>query len=190
MKENSFHENASKILELEKEKKKFTLKCEQLQENCERLTQQNTELENLFKHAIQENKKLQESLDAQKVIYDRQNADLQSERIKITEMENNIDSISKEKQRIQILCDSVKKRADDAEKSLTQMSDQLKILQDQADRGKELEKLGTQMKDKVAALEKDNCTMQKEILKLKEIIEASILCVEYFYAGCSKKMFN
>lgn len=177
LKENSFHESASKILELEKEKKKFTLKCEQLQENCERLSQQNAELENLFKHAIQENRKLQESLDAQKVIYDRQNADLQSEKLKITEMENNIDCITKEKQRIQALCDTVKKRADDAEKSLSQMSDQLKNLQDQANKGKEHEKLGSQMKDKVAALEKENSTMQKEILKLKEVIEASIFYI-------------
>lgn len=67
LKESSFHENSNKILELEKEKKKIILKCDQVQENCDRLTQQNSELENIFKNALLENRKLQETLDATKV---------------------------------------------------------------------------------------------------------------------------
>lgn len=67
LKESSFHENSNKILELEKEKKKIMLKCEQLQENCDRLTQQNGELENIFKNALLENRKLQETVDNNKV---------------------------------------------------------------------------------------------------------------------------
>lgn len=174
LKESSFHESASKILDLEKEKKKYMLKCEQLQENCDRLTQQNAELENLFKNAIQENRKLQDSLDTIKVISDRQNTDIQNERIKINDLEKNIESLTKEKQRVQILCDTIKKRADDAEKSLAQITDQLRVVQVQADKGKDLEKLGDEMKDKVTSLEKENLTMQKEITKLKEIIEVSL----------------
>lgn len=174
LKESTFHESASKILDLEKEKKKLMLKCEQLQENCDRLTQQNAELENLFKNAIQENRKLQDSIDTIKVISDRQNTDIQNERIKINDLEKNIESLAKEKQRIQILCDTIKKRADDAEKSLAQITDQLQAVQVQADKGKDFEKLGNEMKDKVTSLEKENLTMQKEITKLKEIIEVSI----------------
>lgn len=173
LKESSFHESASKLLELEKEKKKLMLKCEQLQENCDRLTQQNGELENLFKNAIQENRKLQDSLDTIKVISDRQNTDIQNERIKINDLEKNIESLTKEKQRVQLLCDTIKKRADDAEKSLSQIKDQLHSAQVQADKGKDLEKLGNEMKDKVTSLEKENVGMQKEISKLKEIIEVS-----------------
>ncbi|KAJ8919185.1 hypothetical protein NQ315_012173, partial [Exocentrus adspersus] len=154
LKESSFHENANKILDLEKEKKKLMLRCEQLQENCDRLTQQN------------------EDLDTVKIVADRQNTDLQNERMKINDLEKNIESLTKEKQRIQTLCDSIKKRADDAEKSLSQLTDQLHTVQAQADKGKDLEKLGNEMRDKVTSLEKENLNMQKEIAKLKEVVEA------------------
>lgn len=173
LKENSFHESASKLLELEKEKKKMSLKCEQLQENCDRLSRQNNELENLFKNAIQENRKLQDSLDNQKGISDRQNTELQNERTRISELENNIESLTREKHRVQTLCDTIKKRADDAEKSVLQISEQLSSLQVQADKGKEYEKLGNEMQDKVNTLEKENLTMQKEVNKLKELVEVS-----------------
>lgn len=129
MKESSFHESAHKILELEKEKKKLVLRCEQLQENCDRLTQQNLELENLFKNAIQENKKAQDGVDSLKAAADKQNQDIQNEKMKVVELEKNIESLSKEKQRVQALCDVVKKRADEAEKCLNQVSEQLQALQ-------------------------------------------------------------
>lgn len=175
LKEHNFHESAAKLLELEKEKKKLTLKCEQLHENCERLTAQNGELENLFKNALQENRKLQDALDTGTVISDRQVQDLQNERLKISELTKNIDSLTKEKQRVQTLCDVVKKRADDAEKSLGQIMNELQTLQLEVDKGKDIEKLGDEMKDKVAVLEKENTGMQKEIGKLKEIIEVSCI---------------
>ncbi|KAJ8965737.1 hypothetical protein NQ317_003866 [Molorchus minor] len=155
----------------ENKKKKLTLKCEQLQQNCDTLLQQNSELESLFKNAIQENRKLQDSLDTTKVVSDRQNTDLQNERVKISELEKNIESLTKEKQRVQVLYDTVKKRADDADKSLSQVSEQLRSLQAQADKGKEWEKLGNEMKDKVSALEKENLGLQKEVSKLREIVE-------------------
>lgn len=171
LKEHNFHESANKILELEKDKKKLVLKCEQLQESCERLAQQNGELENLFKNAIQENRKLQDSVDTNKIMYDRQSQDLQNEKAKIGDLEKNIENLTKEKQRVQLLCDSIKKRADDAEKSVTQVSDQLHNLQVQADKGKDFEKLCKDLQEKLASLEKENTGMQKEVTKLKESIE-------------------
>ncbi|KAJ8968001.1 hypothetical protein NQ314_002535 [Rhamnusium bicolor] len=138
LKESSFHESANKILDLEKEKKKLLLKCEQLQESCDRLTQQNGELESLFKNAIQEKS----------------------------------ETAGQKNKGYRHYVTLLKKRADDAEKSLAQMSDQLQGLQVQADKGKESEKLGSEMKDKVTLLEKENLGMQKEITKLKEIIES------------------
>lgn len=193
LKEHNFKEGAAKILDLEKEKKKLTLKCEQLQESIERLTQQNSEylhifkraskltlipllpdeLENLFKNALQENRKLQDSLDASKAISDRQSQDLQNERQRLADMAKNMEALSKEKQRVQSLCDSVKKRADDAEKSLGQMVEQMRVLREEVERGRDAEKLGEEMKDKVAGLEKENCGLQKEVGKLKELIEVS-----------------
>ena len=41
VKESSFHEYANKQLELEKDKKRLSLKVDQLQENCNRLVEQN-----------------------------------------------------------------------------------------------------------------------------------------------------
>lgn len=171
LKEHNFHESAAKILELEKEKKKLIIKCEQLQENCERLTTQNGELENLFKNALQENRKLQDSMDTSKVISDRQAQDVQNERHKLTELTKNIECLTQEKQRVQSLCDTIKKRADDAEKSLVQIMDQMQELQLQVDKGQEIEKLGDELKVKVAALEKENSGMQREVIKLKELLE-------------------
>lgn len=187
LKESSFHENSTKILELEKEKKRLTLKCEQLQENCERLNTQNSELENLFKNALQENRKLQDSLDTAKVISDRQTQDLQNERSKIAELMNNIESLSKEKQRVQSLCDTIKKRADDAEKSLAQIVDQMQILQMQADKADETEKVSSELTQKITNLEKENSSLQREILKLKELVEERDVSIDQQTEKCQKQ---
>lgn len=187
LKESTFHENSAKILELEKEKKKLTLKCEQLQENCERLNNQNLELENLFKNALQENRKLQDSLDTAKLISDRQTQDLQNERLKITELMNNVESLSKEKQRVQSLCDTVKKRADDAEKSLNQIIEQMQVLQIQADKVEDTEKVSTELNQKVTNLEKENSNLQKEIQKLKEMMEEKDVSIDQQTEKCHKQ---
>lgn len=173
LKEHNFHETSNKILELDKEKKRLTLKCGQLQDNCDRLNQQNSELESLFKNALQENRKLQDSLDTSKLISDRQAQELQNERLKIQELEKNMDVLSKEKQRVHSLCDSIRKRADDAEKSLNQVLEQIQALQIELDNSKTFEKLSNEQKDKIAVLEKENGNMQKEVTKLKELTEVS-----------------
>lgn len=174
LKESSFQESSGKILDLEKEKKKLTLKCEQLQESCERLTQQNAELEGLFKNALQENRKLQDAVDTAKVISDRQSQEMQVEKGKVEDLEKNIETLTKEKQRALSLCDTIKKRADDAEKSMGQMMEKVEGLQAQADLCKQLDKLSAELKDKVALLEKENAGIQREVTKLKEIIDVSI----------------
>jgi predicted nuclease with TOPRIM domain len=50
---------------------------EQLQDNCQRLNQQNSELEQLFKDALTENRKLQDSIDTLKLNSDKQHQELQ-----------------------------------------------------------------------------------------------------------------
>lgn len=171
LKEHSFHENANKLLELEKEKKKLTIKCDQFEEQCDRWQQQNIELENLFKNAIQENRKLQDSIDQMKKISDRQVQELQNERGKIGDLEKNIESLTKEKQRIQTLCDTIKKRADDAEKSLQPLNDQVQLLQTQELEVKDLKAVVNELKTKLTTYEKENSTLQKDVTKLKEQIE-------------------
>lgn len=174
LKENSFHESSVRILELEKEKKILTLKLDQLQDNNTQLAQQNSELEEIFKNALLENRKLQDSLDSSKVISDRQNLDLQIEKQKIVNLDNNIESLNKEKQRIQSLCDTIRKRADDSEKSLAKALEQIQTLQLQTEQNKATEKERDELQNKVSLLEKENTSMQKEVTKLKESLEVCI----------------
>lgn len=77
LKESSFHENSSRVLELEKEKKKLSLKIESLNDNIERLTQQNSDLELVWKQALEENKKLQNSLKNQRASSEKQQQEFQ-----------------------------------------------------------------------------------------------------------------
>lgn len=186
LKEHNIQENMHKILELEKDKKKLSLKCEQLHDNFGRVTQQNVELENLFKNAIQENRKLQETLDTGKVVSDRQGQDLQIERSKINELEKNIEVLTKEKQRIQSLCESIKKRADDADKTLSDLKVQRDLLQQQADKCKQLERDKEEITEKNTTLEKENSNVQKEIVKIKELLETKERSLDEQSENCSK----
>ncbi|KAF5308672.1 hypothetical protein FQR65_LT06133 [Abscondita terminalis] len=187
LKENSFHDSSNKILELDKEKKKLTLKCNQLQDNCDRLSRQNSELENLFKNALQENRKLQDSMDTAKVLSDRQNQELQHERTKIQDLEKNMDILTKEKQRVHSLCDSIRKRADDSDKSLTQVLEQVQILQAEVNRTQLFERLSNEQKEKIAALEKETSSMQKEVAKLKQLIEKKDVTLDQYFIKCERQ---
>lgn len=177
IKEGKFQESSDKILDLEKDKKKLTLKCEQLQETCERWTKQNSELESLFKNALQENRKLQDSIDITNKISERLNQELQHEKVKLTEMEKNVEILTKEKQRVQNLCDSIKRRADDSDKALTQVLDQLNTFKIQTEELKNVEFEKQNILNKLNSLEKENTVMQKDVLKLKEVVEVSLLIV-------------
>lgn len=182
LKESNFHESSKKLLEIEKEKKKLELKHEQLQENFERLRQQNRELDDLFKASIQENRKLQSSFDSNKIIADRQAQDIQNERIKIEELEKNIDSLTKEKQRIQILTDNIKKRADDAEKSLGVVSEQLEAVQEVANKAKEYKTQVDESKEKILQTEKEIAAAQREVAKYKETNEVKDRTIDEHHA--------
>ncbi|GJQ74421.1 hypothetical protein Trydic_g21291 [Trypoxylus dichotomus] len=186
LKEQSFHENSKKILDLEKEKKKLTLKVEQLQENVERMTNQNVELENLFRNALQENRKLQDSLDTGKILSDRQTQELQNEKTKIGELEKNIEALTKEKQRVQSFCETIRKRADDAEKALAQVNERVCILQVDADRVKNMEKDREELQGKLSIAEKEHAGLQKEVVRLKEIVETKDVSLDQSIEKCEK----
>lgn len=79
--ESQFIENSNKILDLEKEKKKLQLKCDQLQDNFDRMQQQNVELENVFKNALSENKKLQDTADGKQQQIEKATHDKEVSRI-------------------------------------------------------------------------------------------------------------
>ncbi|KAI5637723.1 HOOK protein domain-containing protein [Phthorimaea operculella] len=171
LKEQSLLESSDKILELEKEKKRLTLKCEQLQENCNRVMQQNAELEEVFKNALEENRKLQDSLDSQKSLMDRQSVDRDSEKNKLQDFEKHLESITKDKQRIQMLCDSIQRRADDLEKTLDARTKELNHLKPEAEKVTGLIIQTEELKTKLTYAEKESHNLQREVNKLREAVE-------------------
>ncbi|PZC72236.1 hypothetical protein B5X24_HaOG211677 [Helicoverpa armigera] len=171
LREQTLLESSDKVLELEKEKKRLTLKCEQLQENCNRVMQQNSELEEVFRNALEENRKLQDSFDSQKTFIDRQAIDRDSEKNKLQDFEKHLESITKDKQRIQMLCDSIQRRADELEKSLDARTKELNILKPEADKVTGLIIQTEELKTKLTYSERDTHNLQREVNKLREAVE-------------------
>lgn len=171
LKENSFHENSSRVLELEKEKKKLSLKIESLNDNIERLTQQNSDLELVWKQALEENKKLQNSLKNQRASSEKQQQEFQTQHTKMIELEKNYDIAVKEKQRVQSLLESVQRRADDLERSLelaNQKIEELKIIENNI---KEINSKCLDLESKLVAVEKEKDVAQRDIHRYRETIE-------------------
>ncbi|XP_076181137.1 protein girdin isoform X1 [Ptiloglossa arizonensis] len=171
LKENSFHENSSRVLELEKEKKKLSLKIESLNDNTERLTQQNSDLELVWKQALEENKKLQNSLKNQRASSEKQQQEFQVQHTKVIELEKSYDTAVKEKQRVQSLLESVQRRADDLERSLdlaNQKVGELKIVENNI---KEINSKCLDLETKLVTVEKEKDTAQRDIYRYRETIE-------------------
>lgn len=171
MRESSFHESANKILELEKDKKKLSLKVDQLQENCSRFTQQNQELEEMFKNALEENKKLQDSMDNRQQANERQLQDREVDRMKLIDLEKHVEMLTKEKQRIQTLSESIQRRADDLERFLETKTKEVEALQPKARAGDRFEMEVVDLKNKINLLERENGNFSKEISRFKETLE-------------------
>lgn len=173
MRETNFHETANKLLELEKEKKMLSLKVDQLQENCARFTQQNQELEVMFKNALEENKKLQDSMDNRQQANERQLQDREVDRMKFIDMEKQVETLTKEKQRIQTLSESIQRRADDLERFLETKTKELDLLQTKAKACDRNEVEIGDLKNKINTLEKENANLSKDISKFKKNIEVN-----------------
>lgn len=171
LREQSVLESTDKVLELEKEKKRLTLKCEQLHENSNRVMQQNSELEEVFKNALEENRKLQDSLDSKKTFIDRQAIDRESEKNKLQDFEKHLESLTKDKQRIQMLCDSIQRRADDLEKTLDSRTKELNLVKPEADKVTGLIIQAEELKTKLTYSERDTHNLQREVNKLREAVE-------------------
>ncbi|XP_050587034.1 protein Daple isoform X1 [Bombus affinis] len=171
LKESSFHENSSRVLELEKEKKKLQLKIESLNDNIERLTQQNSDLELVWKQALEENKKLQNSLQNQKTSSEKQQQEFQTQHTKMIELEKNCDTAVKEKQRVQSLLESVQRRADDLERSLelaNQKVEELKIIENNV---KEINSKCLDLESKLVTVEREKDIAQRDVHRYRETIE-------------------
>lgn len=173
IRETNFQETANKLLELEKEKKMLTLKLDQMQENCNRFTQQNQELEDMFKNALEENKKLQDSIDNRQAATERQIQDREVDKLKITAFEKQIEALTKEKQRIQSLNVSIQRRADDLERFLDTKKKELDSAQPKAEACDRFEIETLDLKEKISAMEKEHTNLTKDLNKFKETLEVS-----------------
>ncbi|XP_043277074.1 girdin isoform X2 [Venturia canescens] len=171
LKENSFHETSSRVLELEKEKKKLSLKIESLNDGNERLCQQNSDLELVCRQALEENKKLQDTLKNQRASFERQQQEYQIQHNKILQLENNYDGVIKEKQRIQSLLESVQRRADDLDRSLEIANQKLEGLKNVENSAEKTESKCSELEMKIAMLEKDKESALRDIYKYRETIE-------------------
>lgn len=178
LKESTFRESSQKILELEKEKKKLQLKCDQLQDNCDRMNQQNSELENVFKNALTENKKLQDIIDSKQQQIEKASQDKEQEKVKLQDQETQIESLTKEKQRIQNLSDSIQRRANDLEKSLQSKTKDFDSLKERTAEFELFKKELNEIRSKLGLVEKENISLNKEVLKAKENLEKKELVVD------------
>lgn len=171
LKESSFHESTSKMLELEKEKKKLSLKTEQMLENIQRLTQQNVELESVFKNALEENKKLQDAVDSRQKSYDRQSLERDADRQKLADAEQHVETLNKEKQRIQTLNESIQRRADDLERLVESKTKELEQYAEKTQQFEQTKQKLYEIEAKASTYERENASLLKEVAKLKESSE-------------------
>lgn len=79
--------------------------------------------------------------------------------------------LRKEKQQVHSLCDNIRRRADDTEKQLVQVTENCDVLQAQVDAARQLQNECTEQKNRIGALDKDNFSLHKEVVKLKESLE-------------------
>ncbi|KAG7298695.1 hypothetical protein JYU34_017102 [Plutella xylostella] len=159
------------VVELETENKKLKLKCDQLDSSCERLRAQAAELDQVFKNALDENAKLQDALDAKQAVIDKQAVDREAEKNKLQDFEKHLEALTKDKQRIQMLCDSIQRRADELEKTLDARSKELAAARPDADRLPPLLIELEELKTKLTYSEKETHNLQREVYKLREAVE-------------------
>lgn len=180
LKEQTFLDSSDKFLDLEKEKKKLSLKCDQLQDTCNRLNQQNTELENVFKNALEENRKLQDTIDSQKNNNDRINIERDSDRSKIQELEKHLESVNNDKHKITLLCESIKRRAEDLERSLDTKTVEVEALKPVAEVTEKTQEKLAEVQSKIVQMEKDNTQLVKDVAKLREVIEVKDIALDKY----------
>ncbi|XP_036335595.1 protein Daple isoform X3 [Rhagoletis pomonella] len=188
LKENSFHESTNKILELEKDKKKLSLKLEQMQENIQRLTQQNSALEDVFKSALEENKKLQDTMDDRKKSYERQSQERELERNKLMDLDQHVETLNKEKQRLQTLNESIQRRADDLDRLLDSRTKEIQQLKERSQEVSKVKEKVYDLEAKLCAWERENNSLLKEVTKLKENSEEKSVQLDESTAKLDAKM--
>lgn len=152
----------------------MSLKVDQLQENLARFTQQNQELEEMFKNALEENKKLQDSMDNRQQANERQLQEREVDRMKLIDLEKHVEMLTKEKQRIQTLSESIQRRADDLERSLDGKTKEVESMQPKVRASERFESDVVELKNRINLMERENGNLTKDIAKFKKTVEVGI----------------
>uniref|UniRef100_A0A1B0C9M0 Girdin n=1 Tax=Lutzomyia longipalpis TaxID=7200 RepID=A0A1B0C9M0_LUTLO len=142
-----------------------------MQENAKRQVQQIQELEDVFKNALEENKKLQDTLDARQQANDRQSQEREADRMKIIDLEKQIETLVKEKQRIQNLSESIQRRADEVERLFDTKTRECESLSEKLVEFDRTKNQLDDVKEKLGIMEKENINFTKEVVKLRENLE-------------------
>lgn len=90
------------------------------------------------------------------------------------ELEKNYDTAVKEKQRVQLLLESVQRRADDLERTLettNQKVEELKLIEDNIN---DIKSKCLDLETRLTTTEKEKDTAQRDIHKCRETIEVNI----------------
>ncbi|GLH04901.1 Protein hook [Gryllus bimaculatus] len=120
LKESSFHESSNKILELEKEKKKLSIKVE---------------------------------------------------KSRVEELEKSLEGVSKEKQQLQSSASSLQRRLEEQERLANTSAQQAEEWKAEAQRVPAIEATYNEAKAKLETLERENAAMQKEVTRLRSLVE-------------------
>lgn len=142
-----------------------------MQENIQRLSLQNNELENVFKDALEENKKMQIALDQRQKAYEKQSQEREVERSKIGDLEKHVETLNKEKQRIQTLNESIQRRADDLERMIDTRTKEIEQYSEKISSFEKTKECVYELQAKVSSFERENASLAKEVVKLKENLE-------------------
>jgi chromosome segregation ATPase len=109
-----------------------------------------------------------------------------ADRSQIEELEKVTESVTKEKQRLQCLVESVQRRADELERTNEIASQQAETWKSEAQHVPVLRTQCSTSQAKIESLEKENQSLQRELAKLRESIEVRRTTFwRYCYDGMS-----
>jgi predicted RNase H-like nuclease (RuvC/YqgF family) len=94
-----------------------------------------------------------------------------ADRSQIEELGKTVESMTKEKQRLQCLVESIQRRADELERTNEVANQQAETWKSEAQHVPELRTQFSMSQAKVESLEKENQSLQRELVKLREYLE-------------------
>jgi predicted RNase H-like nuclease (RuvC/YqgF family) len=114
-----------------------------------------------------------------------------ADKSQIEEHEKHVESVTKEKQRLQCLVESVQRRAEELERTNEIANQQAETWKSEAQCIPGLRTQCSTSQTKVEGLEKENQSLQRELSKLREFVEVSVNEFwRYCYDGMSLQTSN